>query len=262
MRSCWHAVSPPCISSLPLAPPPLRCPPPPPSSWQALEDLYTHYDGTVRNAAGGIVQASCGLGQGQHWHTLGSGGGARVCGADYVLRQRVRPRAVRAPACLTHWILHASRHTRTHTLPMRAAAVRRGRDGPCGDGGQGRRAGHVQPSAVGGQGQPAKAPAWTGRRGAAAAAAAGRWRRAGGDGGRRRRGGEPHGRRQAAARSQAPARQPRGSAAAQPWQPHGQPAQPAEPHRGSGSGGGAGSSGGRQRGTAAGAPAGAAAAGG
>lgn len=26
---------------------------------QALEDLYTHYDGTVRNAAGGIVQVRC-----------------------------------------------------------------------------------------------------------------------------------------------------------------------------------------------------------
>lgn len=32
------------------------------SSPQALEDLYTHYDGTVRNAAGGIVQVGAGWG--------------------------------------------------------------------------------------------------------------------------------------------------------------------------------------------------------
>jgi len=35
---------------------PLRPNPTPNTHPQALEDLYTHYDNTVRNAAGGIVQ--------------------------------------------------------------------------------------------------------------------------------------------------------------------------------------------------------------
>lgn len=43
--------------------PPLSCPPAGYMSrrlMKALEDLYTHYDATVRNAAGGIVQLTYG----------------------------------------------------------------------------------------------------------------------------------------------------------------------------------------------------------
>ena len=57
------------LSRRPNRRPDRRHPPP-----QALEDLYTHYDGTVRNAAGGIVQVGP--------------RGAAVGGSSGTLRQR------------------------------------------------------------------------------------------------------------------------------------------------------------------------------